>query len=51
GEEFNRAGVRRPSPNAINTELISKMPRANERSLGVEQAEEEEEPTCRKEKN
>ncbi len=48
GEEFNWAGIRWPSPIATNTVFISKIPRTNERSLGVDQVEEEEEPMMKK---
>ncbi len=49
-EELNWVGKRRPSPIPINTELISKIPRASERSFGVEhvEVEEEEEPVKKK---
>lgn len=36
--------IRRPNPMDVNTELISNKARKNERSLGVEQREEEDEP-------
>ena len=43
-EECSGVGRQRPNPKATKTVFTSKIPRVNERSAGVEQVEQEEEP-------
>lgn len=50
GEECDGVGKQRPKPKAVKTVLTSNIPRVNERSAGVEQVEQEEEPKQKRER-